>query len=325
MLAPALVPALIFLAACGRPNTTARAPDLRPARDEFSVMTYNLQRYGLHDRNGDGQKDDPKPAGERAAVVAVIAQSRPDVLAVQEIGNQTVFEEFRYALRAAGLDYEHSEILQRGASELNLAVLSRFPIVSHQFYTDDSYSIGPAEIPVLRGFLEVTIEVNREYRFRLLVAHLKSKVFHTLGQTEMRRNEARLLNKHVRKILKENPDENVLVVGDLNDTFRSAALREITGENQQYLTDLRPRDEVGDVWTHFSPDIDQYDGLDYMLASRGMRPEVVQAKSRVVIDPQTYTASDHRPVLGVFKAREMTEAENAMPAAAGREEPPETE
>ncbi len=316
---------MILLAACGGPNTAPRAPDLRPAGDEFSVMTYNLQRYGLHDRNGDGQKDDPKPAGERAAVVSVIAQARPDVLAVQEIGNQTVFEEFRYALKAAGLNYEHSEILQRGASELNLAVLSRFPIVSRQFYTDDTYSIGPAEIPVLRGFLEVSIEVNRDYRFRLLVAHLKSKVFHALGQTEMRRNEARLLNKHVRKLLKDNPDENVLVVGDLNDTFRSAALREITGDNRQYLTDIRPRDEVGDVWTHFSPDIDQYDRLDYMLVSRGMRPEVVQSKSRVVINLQTYRASDHRPVLGVFKAREMAEGENALPATAGRAEMQETE
>jgi endonuclease/exonuclease/phosphatase family metal-dependent hydrolase len=277
-------------------------------------MTYNLGRYGLHDRNRDGQRDDPKPANERAAVISVIARARPDVLAVQEIGNPTVFEEFRSALRSAGIVYEHGQILQRGASELNLAVLSRFPIVSHEFYTDDTYSIGPAEIPVLRGFLEVEIEVNPGYRFRMLVAHLKSKVFHSLGQTEMRRNEARLLNKHVRKILKENPDANVLVIGDLNDSLHSAALREVTGEHSQYLSDIRPQDEVGGVWTHFSPDIDQYDRIDYVLVSPGMLPEVVPGKSLVVADRATFAASDHRPVLGVFKACERTAAEAAAEA-----------
>jgi endonuclease/exonuclease/phosphatase family metal-dependent hydrolase len=287
-------------------------------------MTYNLERYGLQDRNGDGQKDDPKPLDERAAVMVVIAAARPDVLAVQEIGDPTVFEEFRYALRSAGLVYEHSEYLQRGASELNLAVLSRFPLVDRQLHTDDTYSIGTAQIPVLRGFLEVQIQVNPAYRFRLMVAHLKSKVFHQLGQTEMRRNEARLLNKHVRKRLKEEPEVNLLVVGDLNDTFRSAALREVTGEKGEYLADIRPADEVGDVWTHFTPDIDQYDRIDYILVSRGMAPELVAAKTRVVINPLTYKASDHRPALAVFKAREMA-GQDLKPLATPPEPERETE
>ncbi|HKL21263.1 MAG TPA: hypothetical protein VJ904_05620, partial [Tichowtungia sp.] len=43
--------------------------------------------------------------------------------------------------------------------------------------------------------MDVTIQVTPEYRFRLINAHLKSKVYSPLGQTEMRRNEARLLTK----------------------------------------------------------------------------------------------------------------------------------
>ena len=294
---------VVWLSACSRaPETEPSIPTV--AADEFSVMTYNLHRYALADRDGDGQANDPKPADERAAVIHIITQARPDVLAVQEIGNPLVFHEFRAALQTAGLDFPHTVYLQRGSSENNLAVFSRFPIVSHRLHTNDVYSIGVARVPVSRGFLEADIQVRPDYQFRLLVAHLKSKVFHPLGQTEMRRNEARLLNNHVRRALRENPDLNLLVVGDMNDTFSSAALREVIGK-PPVLTDLRPADEIGDVWTWFGRLADSYERIDYLLASSGMLAEVVQEKTRAVREENLYRASDHRPVLGVFKNHEQ--------------------
>ncbi len=271
-------------------------------------MTFNLHLYGPADRNGTGVLA-PKPEIERNAVVAIIARERPDVLAVQEIGNPTVFAEFRYALEKAGLEYPHTEYLQRGQSELNMAVLSRFPITDPQPRTEDRYGLGAAEVAVLRGFIDVEIQVRPDYRFRLMMAHLKARVFHALGQTEMRRNEARLLNKHIRNYLKDNPEINLLVLGDLNDTFQSAALREVMGSQQQYMRDVRPADSVGDVWTHFNPGEDEYSRIDYLLVSEGMRPEVVPDKTRVVRHSMNVIASDHRPILGVFKARECKPGE----------------
>ena len=292
----------LIAASCGR--APAPPPDLDSnalMEDEFSVMTYNLHLYGPADRDGTGQLI-TKPDIERDAVVAIIARARPDVLAVQEIGNPSLFAEFRDALEKAGLDYPHVEYLQRGQSELNLGVLSRFPITDRQPRTEDRYSLGEVQVAVLRGFIDVEIEVRPDYRFRLMVAHLKAKVFHQLGQTEMRRNEARLLNKHIRNHLKDNPEINLLVLGDMNDTHSSAALREVMGSQQQYLRDLRPPDEVGDVWTYFSPGDDEYSRIDFMLVSEGMWPEMVPDKTRVVRHPLNSVASDHRPVLGVFKA-----------------------
>lgn len=272
--------------------------------ETFSVMTYNLERYALMDRDGDGESDDPKPIEERTAVVDLIALTRPDVLLVQEMGGEAVFKEFQKALREAGLDYSDAELLQRGRFEINLAVLSRFPIVSVQHHVEDRYRIGKANLYVARGFLDVTIQVNPTYQFRLFGAHLKSKVRSPLGQTEMRRNEARLLNKQVRAILKETPDINLLVAGDLNDDYKSAPLREVAGRRGGKLFDLRPEDAVGDVWTYFSSSVDRYSRLDYLFVSEGMRPEVVSDKTRVVRDPLTTRASDHRPVLGVFRTTE---------------------
>jgi endonuclease/exonuclease/phosphatase family metal-dependent hydrolase len=268
----------------------------------FSVMTYNLHQYALADRDGGGEPNDPKPENERRAAIALIAKERPDVLAVQEMGDAVIFAQFRDDLRAAGLSYRYSELLQRGRVEMNLAVLSRFPIAAVQHRTNDWYSIGEAKMPVLRGFIDVDIQVNPTYRFRLLTAHLKSKVYHALGQTEMRRNEARLLNKAVREILDKNPGVNLLVAGDFNDDYNSAPVREVCGRRGGEMTDLRPADSAGDVWTYFYPAVDGYSRFDYFFASDGMLKDLVRERTRVVSDPLTREVSDHRPVVAVFRA-----------------------
>lgn len=300
---------------CDRPTTSSQAwpkpgpaADYTAAGDEFAVMTFNLLRYSMEDRDGDGQRDDPKPPEERAAVIELIKSASPDVLAVQEMGGPDVFDAFKEELRQAGLTYEFQEYLQREQNadrQVNLAVLSRRPIVSHQSHVDDVYTIGEfSDVPVARGFIDVDIGVTPAYQFRLMVAHLKSKVFHELGQTEMRRNEARLLNKHVRDALKANPRLNLLLVGDLNDTPPSRAIREVIGNETPYLFDLRPTDTLGDSWTHFRREHDEYSRIDYAMVSEAMRPEVVRSKTRVIRDPRTAIASDHRPLVAVFTAKD---------------------
>jgi endonuclease/exonuclease/phosphatase family metal-dependent hydrolase len=269
----------------------------------FSVMTYNLHQYARMDRDDDGVPDDPKPDNERRAALLLIVRENPDVLSVQEMGDAATFELFRTDLRALGLDYPYAELLDRSRIEVNLAVLSRFPMGAVQHRTNEWYSIGEAKVPVARGFLDIEFQVTPQYRFRLLSAHLKSKVYSPLGQTEMRRNEARLLNKVVREILKECPEVNLLVAGDLNDDYNSSPLREVAGRRGGTMTDLRPVDRTGAAWTCFQASTDQFSRYDYFFVSDGMLPDVVQ--TRVVCDPLTYEASDHRPVVAVFRAEDQ--------------------
>lgn len=275
--------------------------------EEFSLLTYNLQRFSYEDRDQDGQKDNFKPEAQIAPLLGLLQKSRPDVLAVQEMGDPAAFGIFTQRVAAAGLDYPYHDYFIMAESSVGLAVLSRFPITARRPITNETYTIENETLPVARGFLAVDIMVNPDYRFRLVVAHLKSKLYHPLGQTEMRRNEARLLNKNVRRMLNKDPELNLVVVGDMNDSITSAALRELIG-NPPVLADLRPVDSVGDLWTHFWAYQESYERLDYILVSQGMQPEVVMDKCRVIRDPLTYQASDHRPVLAVFTAREQTPA-----------------
>ncbi|HMP76913.1 MAG TPA: endonuclease/exonuclease/phosphatase family protein [Kiritimatiellia bacterium] len=300
--AAALFAAVLLAAATAMAQAWPRPP--RPADDEFSVMTYNLWRFSYEDRDRDGQKDNFKPEDQIAALVAVVSNARPDVLAVQEIGDGDSFEILRRRLGEAGLDMPHTEYFILPHSTVGLGLLSRFPIVGRHSITNETHTLGGEELPVQRGFLVVDIQVNPKYRFRLFNAHLKSKLFHPLGQTEMRRNEARLLNKHVRRAIDRSKNLNVVVVGDMNDRITSSPLRELIGR-PRYLHDLRPRDFVGDIWTHLWEFNEEYSRIDYIFVNDAMRPEVVADKSYVVRDPQAALASDHRPVIAVFKASDL--------------------
>ncbi len=267
-------------------------------------MSWNLMHYGLEDRDGDGQANDYKPDAEVRAIHALIKEVRPDILVVQEMGRREVFQEFKQRLDKAGLTFPYEEFVVRGKSKDHLALLSRFPIVARYPRTNDTYTLDYARVYVSRGYLDVEIAVNEHYRFRLMAAHLKSKVFHPLGQSDMRRNEARILGQHVRKMLKKTPALNLLVVGDMNDDPNSSVLREITEKYGRVLHDLHPRDCVRDAWTLVQTKVDHHYRYDYLLASDGMLHEVMLGKTRAIRHPLTYQASDHRPLVGVFRAVE---------------------
>lgn len=274
-----------------------RAPYAR----EFTVMTYNLKQFSMMDRDRDGKRDDPKPESECRALAQIIGEIEPDVLAVQEIGSTNFFNAFQAWLKTQDLQYEHIEYLQRGERDNNLAVLSKFPIIERTHHTNEWYSIGKAKLPVARGFLETEIQVSETYSFHLINAHLKSKVYNRLGQTEMRRNEARLLNKVVRKVLEENPDCNLLVVGDMNDNPNSAAIREVTGKSRKNLFDLRPQEKAGDAWTYYDHSAELHTRFDYIFANAKMLNHSIPDKSVVIRHRLTYKASDHRPVMATFQ------------------------
>jgi len=306
-----LVGALLAAGCARRPADHSAEEAFRPGRDEYSLMTYNLYAWGYEDRDGDGQEDDPKPAEETAAVIRLIHAVSPDILAVQEIGGPDMLEQFRYALRDRGLEYPHVEYIDRGGHGKNIALLSRFPIVSRQSHLDDTYRLGNVELPVARGILDVDLQITPAYRLRVMVAHLKSKVYHPLGQTEMRRSEARILGKYVRRALRRNPDLNLAVVGDFNDFFNSSPLRLIRGRHDRpWLLDLRPADFVGDVWTHYERSLDLYQRIDYILVSRGLFAEAVLSKTHAVRTSYMLTGSDHRPLVAVFRKKDLPPRES---------------
>ncbi len=284
------------------------------AAETFTVATYNVENYFL---SAFGNRK-AKAEISRAKVVESIVSVDPDVLALQEMGRKGALMELKQRLFQRGLDYSHAIWLAGPDPAIHLAVLSRFPVVRNHSKTNVTYLLDKKRFQVRRGFVELDIQVGADYKFTLFNAHLKSmRRVGLADQAEMRLHEARALRLLVEKRLEVNPNENILLMGDLNDTPSRDPIKVLTGKHSLKLIDLRPSEKNditreivkkgGDTsrrvtWTHFYKTEDQFSRLDYIMASRGMMHELVSSCVYVMTD--WGTASDHRPVVARFVAKE---------------------
>jgi endonuclease/exonuclease/phosphatase family metal-dependent hydrolase len=292
---------LAMVAGCSRRDERPADYPPLPGRGEFSVMSFNLDRFAMADRDGNGQPDNFKPREEIDAVVEMIRQARPYILAVQEIGNAAALQTLRDELAAAGLDYPHADHLAAGDPLHQLAVLSRFPLKARAAITNLTYTIQGETLPVSRGFQQVDIEIAPETIVRIINVHLKSKTFHPAGQTEMRRNEARLLATYARRVMREDPQLAMMLCGTFNDVVDASALRELTTVEGGGWRALDIRDQYGDNWTRDDRDETSFERVDFMLVQQDkLGSRFIADKTRVIRTPEARIASNHRPLLATF-------------------------
>jgi endonuclease/exonuclease/phosphatase family metal-dependent hydrolase len=281
------------------------------AQDPFRVVTYNVENYLV--RPTETRKVKPEPS--RAMVVKGLVALKPDVLALQEIGDRDSLAELQARLKAAGLDLPHSEHVRGYDTNIFVAVLSRFPIVSRHPHTNESYLLNGRRFRTSRAIAEVEIEPRPGYRFSLLTTHLKSKRAVADGdEAEMRNQEAMILREKLDALLQQKPDANFVVCGDFNDTRDTPAIRTVMGRGNKSLMDTRPAERNGDTapsenpnwdprrvtWTHYYGKEDSYSRLDYILVSRGMAREWRKEGTYILTLPDWGVASDHRPLVAEF-------------------------
>jgi endonuclease/exonuclease/phosphatase family metal-dependent hydrolase len=271
-----------------------------------TFVHYNVENYlEMNRRQGGRAVFASKPENEKGTLVRIIKEIRPDILGVAEMGPPDQFEEFRSRLKGAGLEFPFSEYVNAADPNRHLALLSRFEIVERHSEKNLIFDLNGQRQPVERGFLDVTIEVNRSYRLRLIGAHLKSKLAVPSGEALLRRNEARLLRQHIDMVLRKDPSVNLLVYGDLNDTKDQPAIQEILGprDDPNRLSDVWLADAQGDRWTYYRQLNDTYDRIDYILTDQALLPQIDQSQSRVYRSSDWNLASDHRPVVAVIRLK----------------------
>jgi endonuclease/exonuclease/phosphatase family metal-dependent hydrolase len=243
----------------------------------FRVATFNVENY-IEDPASLRPVKSPE---SRAKVCASIVAVKPDVLALEEMGSTNELLELQGALRRAGLDLPYWEHVQGFDTNIHLAVLSRFALVSRQPHTHESFLLNGRRLRVSRGFLELEIEINPHYRFTLLAAHLKSRLASALAdQEEWRLQEAMVLRHIIDDRLANDPDQNLVVLGDFNDVKDSRTIRTILGHGKGSLFDTRPAERNGDepapitsggarsvTWTEYYSREDVYSRIDYIFIS----------------------------------------------------------
>ncbi|MBS0664592.1 MAG: endonuclease/exonuclease/phosphatase family protein [Verrucomicrobia bacterium] len=266
------------------------------------VATYNVENYGPANRlTDDGYREDyPKPESEKRALRQVIRAVNADVLVLQEIGGPAYLEELRRDLRAEGLDYPESAVVEAADDDRKLAVLARGRLKAVVAHRDLTLAYRGGRVPVKRGLLELTVEVGG-VDVTIFGLHLKSRFtdFADDPQSAARRTgEAAAVRD---RVLARSPDPaaaRFLILGDCNDGRASQPLRRLMRRGATKLAMVLPAaDSRGETWTHCWAREETYSHVDHVLVSPGLRSAVRGGAARIFDGPGVREASDHRPVV----------------------------
>ncbi|MFO1475964.1 MAG: endonuclease/exonuclease/phosphatase family protein [Verrucomicrobiota bacterium] len=274
------------------------------------IASYNVENY----LDAPADTRPAKSAAARAKVRESIRAANPDILALQEIGSQSALAELQRSLELEGLPLPYSDWIQAADTNIHIAVLSRFPFAARRPHTNDFYLLGGRRFGVSRGFAELDIGSGAG-RFTLIAAHLKSqRPVPEADQAEQRAQEARLLRKLIDRRLADNPDLNLVVLGDFNDNRDSPSIRTLLGRGRTRLIDTRPAERPREpasagsggipfrtvAWTHYYGKEDSWSRLDYILLSPAMARRWISQETFIPIVPGWGEASDHRPIVAAF-------------------------
>jgi endonuclease/exonuclease/phosphatase family metal-dependent hydrolase len=291
-------------------------PAARGGEQIFRVATFNVENY-LDAPSG---RRHAKSAAAQAKVRESILAIKPDVIALEEMGATNALLALQGGLKSAGLDLPFWEEVAGFDTNIHVAVLSRFPIVARRSHTNENFLLDGRRLFVKRGFAELDIRVNPRFTFTLIAAHLKSRLASPIAdEAEWRYQEAVALRRVIDTRLDQDPAQNLVVLGDLNDAPDSQPVRAILGRGAGRLLDTRPAEHNGDdassadgthesrrvTWTDYYAKEDSYSRVDYILLGRGMREHWRQGETYILTLPNWGLASDHRPLVAAFSVPEQ--------------------
>jgi len=217
-------------------------------------------------------------------------------------------KDFEAIKKALGPKYVFAETASGPAPNGLLALLAKTKPEKFEIISGKKYNIKKnTPVPVGNDFILAAFNLGK-YKLQILAGLLKDHSKHPLhSQTDMRRYEARELHKIVTAILHKDPEANILVAGNMNDTCGKSPLMALYSRRSKpcrRLFDLRPVDHINVAWTAVDEGKDEYDRLDYLLASSGLVPEIIPGSLRVAHDKQWRSASAHRPISVTLSCRD---------------------
>jgi endonuclease/exonuclease/phosphatase family metal-dependent hydrolase len=282
------------------------------ASGRVTLATYNIENYILAPVGSRPAKSE----ASKSKVASILKTIGADIVGLQEVGGTNALADLCRRTAALGLPYEHREWVQGFDTNIQVALISRYPIVARRPHTRDSYLLSGRRFQVSRGILEVDVRVRGDEVLTVFVAHLKSRrAAVEADEGEMRREEARILRDKVEARMRAAPRSKVVVLGDLNDTKDSVAIRALLGRGKEGWVDARPSERNGDTgytpnarwqprtvaWTHYYGVEDTYSRVDYVLLHRNAARDLRPAESYVPVVSDWGLASDHRPVVVVLE------------------------
>ncbi len=239
----------------------------------------------------------PKSLRAREAVAELIAHARPEIVGLIEIGGPLALADLRERLAGRGLEYPYYRVLTRNGEDRALALLSRHPIVQDMSRANVNL-YGDHRRCMLRGILDVTVRLEDGRLFRIVGAHLKSRVAKDPAAAgALRAREAHTLAQHLRKAMRRQPNIPLLVFGDWNDGPADASLGVLTQglSRDSALNRLKPADSRGESWTLYYKGGNEYCTFDQIFVNKVLGKRMGRPGQSGIVDiPAAAEASDHR-------------------------------
>ena len=197
-----------------------------------------------------------------------IREVNADVICLQEVESLPVLDRFN-SYYLGGLRYAHRAVIDCfDPRQIDVAVLSRYPIVSLRSHRDERDKKNTAFL-FSRDCLEVELDVGGKV-LTLYVNHLKSMMGGRDATHARRREQAERVAAIVDARWKKSGYKgNFVVLGDLNDYPEGkTALASLLGHKG--LVNVLTRLPAKEQWTHYYASGNEYHQLDYLLLSKGL-------------------------------------------------------
>ena len=259
-------------------------------------LMHNVQNYFVE---GEAYRSryvlKPKSRESREAVADIIAGAKAEIVGLIEIGGPVALQDLRKRLAERGLEYPYFRVLPRQGEDRALALLSVHPIV--QDNSQENVKLHQQKRrKMLRGILDVTVQLEDKRLFRIIGAHLKSRVSDNSGAANaLRKQEAYTLAQHIQHIARTQKGMPLLVFGDWNDGPADAAPQILQQglSADASLRRLSPEDSRGEEWTLYYKRGKEYCIYDQIFVNPTLR-ERMRGQGGIIDTPAASKASDHR-------------------------------
>ncbi|MFC3122737.1 endonuclease/exonuclease/phosphatase family protein [Agaribacter flavus] len=293
-----------------RQSLVTPANYIYPKQNTFKVLSWNVEHFldeydDPYIENDRENNPSSSMQGKRENLAIALKEENADIVVLQEFESAKLLRDIANN-ELTGMGYQFFADAPSHSWYMNVVIMSKFPL-------GVMYSYGNANTPVLnylnaKGEKETQRNLNtrawsidvfpsENYSFVLTALHLKA------GRGErnigMRLGQIHFLKTQFERFLLEDPQRNILVVGDFNSLPDSAELEALLNgktKGNRFVDVLEPS-----VFTHTA--IDPRRRLDYAIFNENMAsewvPDSVQTKYYFSPEKQDATA-DHLPIIAEF-------------------------
>ncbi len=272
------------------------------SKDQLVVATFNmLNLFDEVDSPYFADETTPaKPRDQMENAARTIRELNADILALQEVESRGYLKRFRDVfLRDMG--YEH--VVHYEGNDLrgiDVCLLSRIPVGPVQSHRHVEFS-GPdgRERKMQRDLLSITLHPPGKSPLEVWPLHLKSNSGGREFAEPIRLAEAQYLRQQLDQRLSADPDAQILLMGDFNDTWESPTLKTIVGSGPSALA--LPLSEAASKSLITYNEEPHRSMIDFILCSPAMAKQFVPGSYRTIPGGVKTSGSDHNPVVAWFQ------------------------